>query len=67
MTISRRNILKRASAVSLLAHTNSIAQTSSLPDKKSFEAMGVSYINSASQHPISLNSSKAAERVPLHL
>ncbi|MBT6031193.1 MAG: aminotransferase class V-fold PLP-dependent enzyme [Kordiimonadaceae bacterium] len=61
--MSRRNILKSASTLPLVSYASSLAQVmpSSLPDKKSFEEMDVRYINSASQHPISLASSKAAE------
>ncbi len=71
MTITRRNALKSVGALSLGgalisqagAQSDARAQENrlSLPDKNSFEKMAVTYLNSASQHPISLKSSAAVE------
>lgn len=67
MTLTRRNLLKTAGAIPLgsmaLAQSTSYAATApvSLPDKQSFEAMGISYLDNGSQHPITFKSSKAVE------
>lgn len=68
MNITRRGLIKTASSLPLsslaLAQINETAhaENASLPDKTSFEKMGVTYLNSASQHPISLKSSDAVLR-----
>lgn len=68
MGITRRQCIKGAGALPFiniaLANTgdNSASKAPlSLPDKSSFETMGTTYLNSGSQHPISLKSSRAAE------
>ena len=66
MTITRRNMIKTACALPLSSIVTVAASTvmaaPSLPDKSSFEAMGISYLNNASQHPISFKSSEAVEK-----
>lgn len=65
MNITRRGLIKTSTVLPLsglaLAQTSKAARTGSalLPDKASFEKMGMTYLNSASQHPISLKSSDA--------
>lgn len=65
MTFSRRKILKTATVASIggmaLAQGIPAFAAPSLPDKSSFGSMSVTYLNSASQHPISLASSRALE------
>lgn len=65
MTFSRRDLLKTATVASLssLAYLQGVTAFAAptLPDKTSFGKMGVTYLNSASQHPISLASRKAVE------
>ena len=66
MTINRRDLIKTAAALPLAgmvsATINQYANAATtLPDKKSFGEMNVTYLNSASQHPISLASSNSAE------
>ncbi len=65
MQFSRRDMIKAAAATSAcaLAAGNSMVAhgAASLPDKETFSSMAVTYLNSASQHPISLASSKAVE------
>tara|TARA_R110002096_G_scaffold435770_1_gene662564 strand:- start:38148 stop:39362 length:1215 start_codon:yes stop_codon:yes gene_type:complete len=62
MKMTRRSVLKTAAV--LPVGGIAMAQASSLPflpDKTSFEKMATTYLNSASQHPISLKSSAAVE------
>lgn len=66
MTLTRRRLLQNAGSLpiggmALAGVTSMAAAATSLPDKTSFEEMGISYLNSASQHPISFKSSKAVE------
>lgn len=65
MQITRRDIIKTTTAASLgaMATTSGLVANAapSLPDKSFFGSMSVTYMNSASQHPISLASSKAVE------
>ncbi len=65
MQFSRRDMIKAAavtSAYALATGNSSVALgATSLPDKTGFCSMAVTYLNSASQHPISLVSSKAVE------
>ncbi|MBT6036994.1 MAG: aminotransferase class V-fold PLP-dependent enzyme [Kordiimonadaceae bacterium] len=64
--MTRKDILKTAGSVPIgaiaLAQATNIAQAAgAFPDKASFGEMAISYLNNASQHPISLASSKAVE------
>lgn len=66
MKMTRRSMLKTAATLPVagmaMAQTSAKAdQITSLPDKGSFEKMAVTYLNNASQHPISLKSSAAVE------
>ena len=65
MRYSRRDIIKTAAATSIggmvLANGVLTQAATALPDKQSFSSMSVTYLNSASQHPISLASSRAVE------
>lgn len=66
MTVNRRDLIKTAATLPLAgiasATINQYANAATtLPDKKSFGEMNVTYLNSASQHPISLASSRSAE------
>ena len=68
MSITRRNLLKNARTIPIgalaITHANALAAAvpPTLPDKASFEAMDGSYMDSGSQHPISLQSSLAVEK-----
>lgn len=66
MKMTRRSMLKTAATLPIggiaMAQTSVTENsTASLPDKTSFEKMAITYLNSASQHPISLRSSAAVE------
>ncbi|MCP5382170.1 MAG: aminotransferase class V-fold PLP-dependent enzyme [Kordiimonadaceae bacterium] len=66
MKITRRGLIKTTTALPIasiaLAQAGPIAAAApSLPDKESFEKMGFTYLNNASQHPISFKSSAEAE------
>ena len=65
MTLSRRDVLISASAATIggltIAQAQSTNLSATLPDKSSFGSMATTYLNSASQHPISLSTSKAVE------
>lgn len=61
MTLSRRKILKATRTISLAGvayplMNNFAFAAPSLPDRSSFGNMDTIYLNSASQHPISLAS-----------
>lgn len=66
MKITRRSLLKTAAIApvggAIISQKTVMANApASLPDKASFEKMAVTYLNSASQHPISLRSSAEVE------
>lgn len=65
MTLSRRDILISATAATIggltLAQAQSTNIPTALPDKSSFGPMATTYMNSASQHPISISTRKAVE------
>jgi hypothetical protein len=66
MTLSRRKVSKSANTISLAGAAyplmnNFAFAAPSLPDKSSFGKMDTIYLNSATQHPISLASSRSAE------
>ena len=61
MTLSRRQALGAALAVPLAAQAARATTPTSLPDKASFAATPVAYLDSASTHPISLGARAAMD------
>ena len=61
MSLSRRQALGAALAVPLAAQAARAVAPPSLPDKASFAATPVAYLDSASTHPVSLGAKAAAD------
>ena len=66
MIVKRRNLIKTAAKLPLAGMASTVISqfanaATTLPDKQSFGEMNIIYLNSASQHPISLASSRSAE------
>jgi selenocysteine lyase/cysteine desulfurase len=69
MALSRRDLIVSAGAASLAAspaHASAGPQAARLPDKTSFVPSGITYLDSGSQHPMSIEGRKAIDAYLAH-